>query len=155
MNFSQPHSSVPNQHQDAALKNTYRTNGFDFEPDATAFSEHRTLNQRHVIASHFFVGIGGFGVVVGESDRLAANEKMITFCAKKKNGTRCFVWQSFAVQFTENVSVSIKLFQSPPLSMKLFESILRADCFLFCIFRPGHSLLSPVSSTVHLMLFLL
>jgi len=150
INFSQPHFSVPNQQQHTALQNTYRTNGLHIEPDATAFSEHRTLHQRHVIASPFFVGIGGFGVVVGESDWLAANEQMITFCAEKKNGTRCFVWQSSSVQFTEcveSVSVSIKLFQSAPVSMKLLESILRADCFLFFIFPPDHSLLSPVSST--------
>ncbi len=68
INFSQPHSSVPNQQQQPALKNTYPTNGLNFEPDATAFSEYRTLHQRQVMASPFFVGICGFGVVVGEID---------------------------------------------------------------------------------------
>ena len=65
MNYSKQHSSVPNQHQHSALQNTYATN-LNFEPDATAFFEHRTLHQRHVIASS--VGIGDFGVFVGESD---------------------------------------------------------------------------------------
>jgi hypothetical protein len=59
---------VPNQQQHSALQKTYAANGLNFEPDATAFSEHRTLHQRHVIAGPLFVGIGGFGVVVGESD---------------------------------------------------------------------------------------
>jgi hypothetical protein len=59
---------VPNQQQHTALQNTYVTSGLNFEPDATAFSEHRTLHQRHVIESQLFAGIGGFGVVVGESD---------------------------------------------------------------------------------------
>jgi hypothetical protein len=68
MNFSQPHSSVPNQQQHTALQNTYITNGLNFEPDATAVSEHRTLHQRHVNASPFFVRVGGLGVFVGESD---------------------------------------------------------------------------------------
>jgi hypothetical protein len=68
MNSFQPHSSVPNQHQHPALQKTYPTGCFNFEPDATAVSEHHTLHQRHVIASLFFVGIGGFGVVVGEGD---------------------------------------------------------------------------------------
>ncbi len=107
MNSFQPHSSVPNQHRQTALQYTYITDGLNFEPDATAFSEHRTLHQCHVIASLFFVGIGGFGVIVGESDRLAANEQIVTFCAEKKIGTHCFVWQSSSssfVQFTEFAS---------------------------------------------------
>ncbi len=66
INSFQPHSSVPNQHQKStALQNNYLPNVFNFEPDATAFSEHRTFHQRHVIASPVFVWIGGFGVVVG------------------------------------------------------------------------------------------
>jgi hypothetical protein len=70
INFFQPHSSVPNQQRHTALQKTYVASGLNFEPDATAFSEHRTLHQRQrrVIASPFFVGIGGFGFVVGESD---------------------------------------------------------------------------------------
>ena len=100
-NSFQPHSSAPNPQQQTALQYTYITDCLNFEPDATAISEHRTLHQRHVIVRGFLFGIGGFGVVVGESDWLAANEQMITFCAEKKNGTRCFVWESSSsLQFT-------------------------------------------------------
>jgi hypothetical protein len=83
--------------------------------DGTTFPKHSTLHQCQTWPNAELIGKCGFGVVVGESDKLPTNEEIITFCAEERTCTLCYAFELKGHLFLNFFQVMAEFFLFFPL----------------------------------------